>query len=231
MGLVGYCSIKKKQKTQQESTINSYNALLEDTLKKIESEDDTVWLQPINQITPEDIYNSDIYQNLTKEQQKAVKELKKNKDLLAALNISIITTREETQKLIDSLSVWSVSDTIFMAPDGTLLIFSDTIGTFQYTESITLSDTITRHIDYSLTIKPNLRITKLNQTSVEGEWEFPGLAEEFPNITVINGFSYFQQLSPKEKRKQKTLKILKITGLTLSHSLVLYSGVKIGQTL
>lgn len=231
MALVGYCSIKKTNKTEQQATIDSYSALLQDTLEKVTSKKDTYYIQPISTITPEDVYNSDIYQKLSAQQQKQVKELKEKKDLLAALNISVVAQLQENQKLRDSLSVWSVKDTIFMTPDGTLLIFSDTTGDFQYTESIELSDTITRKTDYKLTVRPNLTITKLSKYSVEGQWSFPGLEQEFPDIVISNEFTYWQTTTPKEKRKQTTLKILKITGLTLSHGLIFYGGVKIGQTL
>jgi len=76
--------------------------------------------------------------------------------------------------------------------------------------------------------KPDLRITKLNKYSVMGEWRFEGL-DDFDDITIINGYSYYGLLSEKDRKKQKTKKVLKITGLALTHGLVGYGAFRLGK--
>lgn len=227
MCLVGYCAIKENQKEQQKATINSYSALLQDTLSKITKNGDTVWLQGISSITPEDVYNSEIYNALSEENKQLVKELKKNKNLLLALTININGIKEENQKLKDSLR-WYVVDTTFMARDGTILNFIDSVGSFQYNEEISLSDTIKRKVMYNLNITPKLEITKINKYSVQAQWEIPGLNSEFPNLTLLNGYSYYQ-MSEKEKRKQNLKKYGLISLNLVEDALLIYGSYKLGQ--
>lgn len=223
MMIIGYCSTKIKHRQDLKKVNTSYESVLQDTLVKR----DTVWLTKISTLTPEEIKESPVYKQLNDEKKALISELEKNKNLLASANVHVIATRERIEQLQDTI-FW-LKDSLFQAKDGTILTFTDTTGDFQYTENLTLSDTVTRETKYSLTINPDFRITKLNNYSVEGTWSFPGLDQEFDNITVRNGFHYYGTISEKERKKKNMLKILKITGLSLSHGLIAYGAFRLGS--
>ncbi|GIU70152.1 MAG: hypothetical protein KatS3mg002_1388 [Candidatus Woesearchaeota archaeon] len=83
-----------------------------------------------------------------------------------------------------------------------MLVFQDTTGGFQYKEEIKLSDPIIRKTFYSLSITPDFRITKLNKYGVQGEFRIQGL-EEFDELTLTHGYSYYSTLTTKRNKKTK----------------------------
>lgn len=226
MMVMGYCSLQVKHRQELKAIDNSYTALLTDTLKAIKNNKDTFWIQPISTISPEDLVKLEIFDQLDSNQQVLINDLKEKKDLLAALNVHVIATREENQKLRDSLNFWVSKDT-FMAKDGTIITFKDSIGGLQYTETITLSDTIDKKAKYTLSFTPNLEVTKASKYSIEGHWSFDGLSE-FNEINVINGYSYYKQIKPEPKLKPGVIKGLKIGANIVGYGLVSYGSYKIG---
>lgn len=227
IGIAGYLAIKDRQKNELRRIEHSYNALLQDTLEQVQSKTDTFWIQSVSSLTPDEVYNSHIYQELDSVTQVLIEELKDVKGLLASMNVHVIATREENIRLRDELSQWRVQDTIFMTPDGTVLTFKDTTGALQYEETIILSDTIDKSARYTLSFTPDLRITKINKYSVQGEWRLLGL-NDFDNVTLTNGFTYYGTLSEQERRRKKMLSYLKYAGIGSGFLLSYYAGIRTG---
>lgn len=225
---IGYFSLKRFHKEEIKKINNSYSSVLQDTLTPTQTKTDTFWRFDVSQLTPEDIINSPIYQDLSKREQALLQQLKKEKNLVASMNVKITAQKEYIEVLEDSL-FW-VKDSLFQAKDGTVITFQDTAGAFQYNENITLSDPIRRVAKYSLNLEPDIRIKKLNKYSVEGEIRFKGL-EDLDDIVITHQYSYYSSLSPKEIKKAKTFAILKPIGFAISHSLALTAGYKLGEVI
>ena len=183
-GWIGTCILKDKEKKAELSKQEQNYAA---ALKKWEKKD-TVFVGKVIEAEPDDIVKSDVFAEFDSIKQAQIKELADKKALLAALeaNLEIITKKIEIldYKLTNAV----ITDSSVTFPKGDMLVFEDTIGDYQYKESITFGDSIAREFKSSLKLNPSFTFQRNKDKSIDGTATFGNPEDTELNVTDVVAF-------------------------------------------
>ncbi|GIU70151.1 MAG: hypothetical protein KatS3mg002_1387 [Candidatus Woesearchaeota archaeon] len=87
--LFGYCTMNSIKKAEIKKVHDSYESLLQDTITKVITKRDTFWQFKISTLSPKEIKETAVYKELEKSKRDLIKELEKNKNLLAIANLQL----------------------------------------------------------------------------------------------------------------------------------------------
>ena len=177
-----------KQCSDSKDRFNDYDraiAALNDSIHKVISNKDTVFIERVVSFDLKDILNSEAYKSLSKEKQKFLRDLLKVKGLLASAEITIESKDSIIDALAYQLNQYQTDSTICFVKNKDTIPFNKTTGNLQYKERIWFNDSIRREFDYAYKIKIQSTYTKEKDGSIIIKHKL-----DDPKAEVIEGIAY-----------------------------------------
>jgi len=160
-------------------------AALNDSIKKVVSKKDTIYVERVVSFDLKDIINSEVYKTLSKEKQKFLNDLLNVKGLLASAQATIESKDEIIESLAYKLSLYQTDSSVCFLKNKDTIPFNKLTGNLQYKERIWFSDSIKRSFEYRYKIKIQSTYVKEKDGTIVIKHKL-----DDPNAEVIEGNSY-----------------------------------------
>jgi len=177
-----------KQCSDSKDRFNDYDraiAALNDSIHKVVSGKDTIYIERVVSFDLKDILNSEAYKSLSKEKQKFLRDLLKIKGLLTSAEVTIESKDSIIDALAYQLNQQQTDSTICFKKNKDTILFNRTTGNLQYKERIWFNDSIRRNFDYTYKIKIQSTYTKEKDGSIIIRHKL-----DDPRAEVIEGIAY-----------------------------------------
>ncbi len=160
-------------------------AALNDSIRKVISKKDTVYIERVVSVNLNDILNSEVYKSLSKEKQKFLKDLLKVKGLLASAEVTIESKDSIIDALAYQLGQYQTDSSVCFKKNKDTIPFNKKTGNLQYKERIWFNDSIRRDFDYTYRIKIQSTYTKEKDGSIIIKHKL-----DDPKAEVTEGIAY-----------------------------------------
>lgn len=211
--LLGRCHLKKKAKEDVRIATQSAASLMQDTLIKVIKKKDTYWELKVSELSPKEVNNSDLVNELRYDQQLLLIELARYKNLVASQQTKFTGGKKDTVTQYIRIPVYSAFTLAWM----------DTIGGFTYTDTVYVDSNMTkRKFTPQLQFTHDVRILKNRKNEITGEIRVLGL-EEF-DLVGQNVYSFYSKASPADIRRGRWKKAGNVLLHIGENSLSFYLG-------
>lgn len=231
LGWLSTCVVKNKdKKAALEKQEQNHIAALKEWEKK-----DTVFVGKVVEADPRTVVESEVFNEFDSTRQAQIEDIAKKKALLAALEAHLEIINKKIEILDYKLTNAVITDSSITFPKGEMIVFEDTVGDYQYKESITFGDSIARDFKSSLKLNPSFSFQRNKDNSIDGTATFGNPEDTQLEVTNVVAFYIPSRDKPIKHPKgyafwQKAKPYVKGVGWTATIVLAGYGGFKTGVT-